>query len=50
MGSIGAGPPSATAASLAKPNVPIIAVMGGGTFGFHSAEIDQRSATNYPSC
>lgn len=39
-GSIGAGLPFASAASIAKPNVPIIAVMGDGTFGFHSAEID----------
>ena len=39
-GSIGAGLPFAAAASIAKPNVPIIAVMGDGTFGFHSAEID----------
>jgi len=39
-GSIGAGLPFATAASIAKPNIPIIAVMGDGTFGFHSAEID----------
>lgn len=39
-GSIGAGLPFATAASIAKPNTPIIAVMGDGTFGFHSAEID----------
>lgn len=39
-GSIGAGLPFASAARVAKPNVPIIAVMGDGTFGFHSAEID----------
>jgi acetolactate synthase-1/2/3 large subunit len=39
-GSIGAGLPFATAAGIAKPHVPIIAVMGDGTFGFHSAEID----------
>ncbi len=39
-GSIGAGLPFAAAASIAKPNTPIIAVMGDGTFGFHSAEID----------
>ena len=39
-GSIGAGLPFALAARVAKPNVPIIAVMGDGTFGFHSAEID----------
>lgn len=39
-GSIGAGLPFALASRVAKPNVPIIAVMGDGTFGFHSAEID----------
>jgi acetolactate synthase-1/2/3 large subunit len=39
-GSIGAGLPFAIAARVAKPNSPIIAVMGDGTFGFHSAEID----------
>lgn len=39
-GSIGAGLPFATAASLAKPGAPVIAVVGDGTFGFHSAEID----------
>lgn len=39
-GSIGAGLPFALAARVAKPHVPIIAVMGDGTFGFHSAEID----------
>jgi acetolactate synthase-1/2/3 large subunit len=39
-GSIGAGLPFAVAASVAKPNVPIIAIIGDGTFGFHSAEID----------
>lgn len=39
-GSIGAGLPFAVAASVAKPGVPIIAIIGDGTFGFHSAEID----------
>lgn len=39
-GSIGAGISFALASRVAKPNVPIIAVMGDGTFGFHSAEID----------
>lgn len=39
-GSIGAGLPFALAARVAKPDAPIIAVMGDGTFGFHSAEID----------
>jgi acetolactate synthase-1/2/3 large subunit len=32
--------PFALAARLAKPESPVIAVMGDGTFGFHSAEID----------
>ena len=39
-GSIGAGLPFAAAASLAKPGAPVVAIMGDGTFGFHSAEID----------
>ena len=39
-GSIGAALPFAVAARLAKPDVPIVAVMGDGTFGFHPAEID----------
>jgi acetolactate synthase I/II/III large subunit len=39
-GSIGAALPFAVAARLAKPGVPIVAVMGDGTFGFHPAEID----------
>jgi acetolactate synthase-1/2/3 large subunit len=39
-GSIGAALPFAVAARLAKPGVPVIAVMGDGTFGFHPAEID----------
>lgn len=39
-GSIGAGLPFAVAARLAKPDAPVIAVMGDGTFGFHPAEID----------
>ena len=39
-GSIGAALPFALAARLAKPGVPVVAVMGDGTFGFHAAEID----------
>ena len=39
-GSIGAGLPFALAARCAKPDAPVVAVMGDGTFGFHSAEID----------
>ena len=39
-GSIGAALPFAVAARVARPEVPIVAVMGDGTFGFHPAEID----------
>jgi acetolactate synthase-1/2/3 large subunit len=39
-GSIGAGLPFALAARVAKPDVPVVAVMGDGTFGFHVAELD----------
>jgi acetolactate synthase-1/2/3 large subunit len=39
-GAIGAGLPFAVAARLAKPEAPVIAIMGDGTFGFHPAEID----------
>jgi acetolactate synthase-1/2/3 large subunit len=39
-GAIGAGLPFAVAARLAKPDGPVIAIMGDGTFGFHPAEID----------
>ncbi|MBJ7380407.1 MAG: thiamine pyrophosphate-binding protein [Polynucleobacter sp.] len=39
-GSIGASIPFAVAAAITKPNVPVVAVLGDGTFGFHSAEFD----------
>lgn len=39
-GTIGPGIPFAIAAKLTEPNVPVIAMMGDGTFGFHMAEID----------
>ncbi len=39
-GSIGAALPFAVAARAAKPGVPIVVVMGDGTFGFHCAEMD----------
>jgi acetolactate synthase-1/2/3 large subunit len=39
-GSIGAALPFALAARMAKPDAPVVAVMGDGTFGFHAAEID----------
>jgi len=39
-GSIGAALPFALAVRCAKPGVPVVAVMGDGTFGFHCAELD----------
>jgi acetolactate synthase-1/2/3 large subunit len=39
-GAIGPALPFAVAARLAKPNAPVIAAMGDGTFGFHASEID----------
>ena len=39
-GAIGAALPFALGARLAVPDAPIIAVMGDGTFGFHTAEMD----------
>jgi acetolactate synthase-1/2/3 large subunit len=39
-GSIGAGLPYALAARCARPEAPVVAVMGDGTVGFHIAEFD----------
>jgi len=39
-GAIGAALPFAAAAKLALPGAPVVAMLGDGTFGFHSAEID----------
>jgi acetolactate synthase-1/2/3 large subunit len=39
-GAIGPALPFALAARIAKPNAPVIAAMGDGTFGFHASEID----------
>jgi acetolactate synthase-1/2/3 large subunit len=39
-GSIGTGIPYAVAAGLAKPGVPVIALMGDGSAGFHLSELD----------
>jgi len=39
-GAIGPALPFALAARLAKPNAPVVAAMGDGTFGFHASEID----------
>ncbi len=39
-GSIGSALPYAIGARRALPNVPVIAILGDGTFGFHPSEID----------
>lgn len=39
-GAIGSALPFALGASLARPGAPVVAVMGDGTFGFHTAEMD----------
>lgn len=39
-GAIGAALPFALGARVARPDAPIVAVMGDGTFGFHAAEMD----------
>ena len=39
-GTIGASIPFALAAKIARPEAPVVAVLGDGTFGFHMAEMD----------
>ncbi|WP_237173361.1 thiamine pyrophosphate-binding protein [Paracandidimonas lactea] len=39
-GAIGAALPMALGAKRARPDAPVIALMGDGTFGFHCAELD----------
>ncbi len=39
-GAIGPATPFAIAARAARPDAPVLAVMGDGTFGFHMAEFD----------
>jgi acetolactate synthase-1/2/3 large subunit len=39
-GSIGSALPMALGARLARPDLPVFAVLGDGTFGFHALEID----------
>jgi acetolactate synthase-1/2/3 large subunit len=48
-GAIGSALPFAAAAKLARPDAPVVAMLGDGTFGFHMAEIDTavRHALNY---
>ena len=47
-GAIGGGLPFGVAARLAKPDAPVIAIMGDGTFGFHPAEIDTAVRNRTP--
>jgi acetolactate synthase-1/2/3 large subunit len=48
-GGIGSALPFAAAAKLARPDAPVVATLGDGTFGFHTAEIDTavRYGLNY---
>ncbi|NMN60440.1 acetolactate synthase-1/2/3 large subunit [Xanthobacter sp. SG618] len=47
-GTIGASIPFAIAARLARPEAPVVAVMGDGTFGFHMAEFDTAVRVGAP--
>lgn len=47
-GSIGAALPFAAAARVAVPAAPVVAVLGDGTFGFHSAEFDTAVRYDLP--
>ena len=47
-GSIGSAIPFAMAASVARPNATVLAVLGDGTFGFHMAEFDTAVRHHLP--
>ena len=47
-GAIGAALPFAAGARVAQRDAPVIAFMGDGTFGFHSAEFDTAARYNLP--
>ena len=47
-GTIGVSLPFAMAAKLAHPDLPVVAVMGDGTFGFHMAEFDTAVRNDLP--
>jgi acetolactate synthase-1/2/3 large subunit len=47
-GTIGVSLPFAIAAQLARPDHPVVAVMGDGTFGFHMAEFDTAVRYDLP--
>ncbi len=47
-GSIGSAIPFALAAKMARPDAPVIAMLGDGTFGFHMAEFDTAVRNHLP--
>jgi acetolactate synthase-1/2/3 large subunit len=47
-GTIGVSLPFAIAAQLTRPDHPVVAVMGDGTFGFHMAEFDTAVRYDLP--
>jgi acetolactate synthase-1/2/3 large subunit len=47
-GSIGSALPFALAARVARPDAPVVAVLGDGTFGLHPAEIDTAVRCGLP--
>jgi acetolactate synthase-1/2/3 large subunit len=47
-GTIGVSLPFAIAAQLARPDHPVVAAMGDGTFGFHMAEFDTAVRYDLP--
>jgi acetolactate synthase-1/2/3 large subunit len=47
-GTIGVSLPFALAAKSCRPDHPVLAVMGDGTFGFHMAELDTALRHNLP--
>jgi acetolactate synthase-1/2/3 large subunit len=47
-GTIGVSLPFAIAAQLSRPDHPVVAVMGDGTFGFHMAEFDTAVRYDLP--
>lgn len=47
-GSIGSALPFALAARLARPDAPVVAMLGDGTFGFHMAEFDTAVRAQLP--
>ncbi len=47
-GTIGASIPFAIAARMLRPDAPVVAVLGDGTFGFHMAEFDTAVRCGVP--